>query len=383
MPESTTALFVHETGHREGRARGRLEGACRQLRKLLLSLARQRWGPPVSGSEAILDVLEDRLAPEGFQELAQRLATATGWPAWTAGLTVPEQAPPLPDYVSCYEFNPEPAVAGFDQAFKVAYEPGTHRPSTSPADHPAGYDTEHTLIHMRFQKWHEPDLDRKIYQTNCRLRERHRIAHVESAVLLLFQNADGPGVTGQYRVPAVRGKKSAQTFEYRIVRVWEKPPEECLESGLGVVMLAPLSKVTEEQLPDIIRRMEAVVAERAKSPQEAALVWSATYWYMGLRYPADLVHRLLDRVLPLVHQEKTYRQILAGGYVEGRSQGEGEGKVEATRTLIFQVGTARLGPAPAPVREAVEGVCELPVLERMVPRALEAPDWTAVVPEAP
>jgi hypothetical protein len=378
MPESTTAIFVHEAGYREGRARGHLEGSCRQLRKLLLGLARQRFGPPADGSEAVLDVLEDRLALASFHELAERLVKATGWSEWTAGLMPAEQPPPLPEYVSCYEFNPEPPAAGFDEALKAQYLPGAGPPA-SPAGQATGFDTRHIIMHLRFQKWHEPDLDRKIYKTNCRLREKYRIERVESIVLLLFQNAEGPGLTGQYRVPSVRGKKFAQTFTYRIVRVWEKPPEEYLNAGLGTVMLAPLGNVREEQLPDVIQRMEAVVASRAKSPQEVALVWSATYWYMGLRYPADLVHRVLEKVLPLLREDKTYRQILAGGYVEGRSKGEGEGLVEATRTLIFRVGTVRLGPPPAGVQESVEALCELTALERMTTQILEAPDWADIV----
>jgi hypothetical protein len=98
-----------------------------------------------------------------------------------------------------------------------------------------------------------------------------------------------------------------------IVRVWEKPPEDYLNGGLGVSVLAPLSNVAEERLPEVIRHMEAVVARLAKSPKEAAMVWSTAYWYMGLRYPADLVNRLLANALPLLYQDKTYLGMVAGG----------------------------------------------------------------------
>jgi hypothetical protein len=40
-----------------------------------------------------------------------------------------------------------------------------------------------------------------------------------------------------------------------VVRFWEEDPESYLNAGIGVVPLAPLTKVSEADLPEVIRRM--------------------------------------------------------------------------------------------------------------------------------
>jgi hypothetical protein len=69
--------------------------------------------------------------------------------------------------------------------------------------------------------------------------------------------------------------------------------------------------------------------------------------------------------------------------VEGRSRGEGDGRVETTRAFILRAGAARFGPAPSPVHRAMEEGADLPTLERWAARVLEAPDWPAVTEPEP
>src|SRR6266851_6046763 len=91
MPNPSTGDYVRQLGFNEGQERGRREGACRQLRKLLLRLGRQRFGPPAADNAGLLDLADQRLALECLHELSARLSSATGWSAWTAAVTLPEQ----------------------------------------------------------------------------------------------------------------------------------------------------------------------------------------------------------------------------------------------------------------------------------------------------
>ena len=57
-----------------------------------------------------------------------------------------------------------------------------------------------------------------------------------------------------------------------MVRVWEKPVEEVLAGGLGTLPLAPLSNVTEEELPAVIERMKTRIDAEATPEQAGKLL---------------------------------------------------------------------------------------------------------------
>jgi len=109
------------------------------------------------------------------------------------------------------------------------------------------------LLAVDFQAGHDtvaklPDL--LLY--NSALFKRHRL-RVRSLAVLLHRGADSPQLTGFYE----RGFPDEPfdvALRYRIVRVWEVPPEKWLSGGLGVVPLAPLGDVGQGQLPAVIPR---------------------------------------------------------------------------------------------------------------------------------
>jgi len=64
-------------------------------------------------------------------------------------------------------------------------------------------------------------------------------------------------------------------FRYQVVRVWQLPVEVLLNGGLGILPLAPLSAVTEIELPSVIARMEQRLRQEA-TPEEFGTLWTAT-----------------------------------------------------------------------------------------------------------
>ena len=81
---------------------------------------------------------------------------------------------------------------------------------------------------------------------------------------------------------------------YRVVRLWKEDPQPYLTAGVNLVPLAPLTNVTAEPLPDLVRRM----ADRINAEPEprAAKLWTATYLLMGLRVPDEVAVHLLEGV---------------------------------------------------------------------------------------
>ena len=84
-------------------------------------------------------------------------------------------------------------------------------------------------------------------------------------------------------------------FRYNVVRVWECPVDQILAGGLGTLPLAPLGKVTENELPSVIQSMRKRL-DPGDDQNQAEMLWTATYLLMGLKYPEDLIEQLLPGV---------------------------------------------------------------------------------------
>src|SRR5262249_37078597 len=122
------------------------------------------------------------------------------------------------------------------------------------------------------------------------LEDRHKLP-VRSSVILLRPEANSPRLTGVYerRFP---GEEAYQIFHYQVIRVWQLPSELLLTSGLALLPLAPISAVTESELPGIIKRNEQRLSSRQAQKQASAIsaIWSATYILLGLRYSPIMAH---------------------------------------------------------------------------------------------
>ena len=180
-------------------------------------------------------------------------------------------------------------------------------------------------------------------------------------------------MNGRYEVPA-RKKQPARTFRYQIQRAWEKTPEECLAAGVGTLPLALMSDVTPERLPEIVRRMDDRIRARS-APEEAANIWMCACFWMGLRYPADLVRELLRDIWPLMRTSKFYQGTLADGYATGQSEGLAEGPLWATRRLLLRQGERRLQAPPEAVRARLNAITRLDKLEGLYERLPGATSW--------
>ena len=149
------------------------------------------------------------------------------------------------------------------------------------------------LLHLELQASRDPDLLPNLPAYNILLERRHG-ALVRTVVVLLRKSADWPELTGTFE-RGFRDEPPYLVFHYEIVRVWQISPEVLLGGGLGILALAPLSAVTEDELPGVIRRMDERIRAEA-TPDEAGTLWTAADVLMGLRYPRQLVTQLLQGV---------------------------------------------------------------------------------------
>jgi len=147
-------------------------------------------------------------------------------------------------------------------------------------------------MHFELQVSYDADLPQRMLRYNVLLKNRHGLP-VRSVAILLRPKADGPEMTGV--VQHTLADEHYLKFDYRVVRIWRKPVADILDGGVGTLPLAPLAEVTKPELPGVILRMK----ERLKvetTVSEEAVLWTATYVLMGLRYDQALTGELLKGV---------------------------------------------------------------------------------------
>ena len=68
-----------------------------------------------------------------------------------------------------------------------------------------------------------------------------------------------------------------------------------LAGDLATLPMAPLAAEAPQRLPEIVRRIDERLRGEA-TPEQAGVLWTATYVLMGLRYPQSLTRQVLQGV---------------------------------------------------------------------------------------
>jgi predicted transposase YdaD len=169
------------------------------------------------------------------------------------------------------------------------------------------------LVVIEFQTYHDTNIARTLWYRHVALDYRHNVP-VLTVLVLVRKEANSPVLVGTYERHAPNGRRT-NWYNFEVVRLWEEDPDSFLTASVVLVPLTPLTDVLEDALPDLIRRMTARIDSEPK-PQ-ADKLWTATYILMGLRYPTELVDRLLQGVQNM-KESTTYQAILQEGRIEGR-----------------------------------------------------------------
>jgi predicted transposase YdaD len=163
-------------------------------------------------------------------------------------------------------------------------------------------------------------------------------------------------------------------FRFQVIRLWQRPVEELLAGGLGVLPLAPLGRLPTGTRPPaglagVVERLVERVTQEA-APDDAPELLNAAYILLGLRVPKS-VGTVLFRRVRAMRESSTYQAILD----EGREEGREEGALREARKLLLRQGHRKFG-APEPAVEAtVQAITDLDRLERMCDRLLDVMTW--------
>ena len=228
------------------------------------------------------------------------------------------------------------------------------------------------LLHLEFVAGHDAaDLPRKLLVRNALLEDRHD-TRVRSAAVLLRPEADSPQLSGVYE-RGFPGEGAYLTFRYQVLRVWRLPPEPLLTGGLALLPLAPISAVTEADLPVIIQRIERRLSGR-RARRQAPFVWAAAYVLLGLRWSPVLAAHLFRGVVSM-KESATYQAIVEEGRAEGIARGRAEGRAVEARKLLRVFGDGLFGPPDAETAAAIERIDDLARLEELCERLHTVSGW--------
>jgi predicted transposase YdaD len=236
------------------------------------------------------------------------------------------------------------------------------------------------LLHLEFVAGHDAArLPSRLHARHALLNDRHEL-RVRTGVVVLRPEADSPQLTGVYEC-SFPDEEPYLIFRYQVLRVWQLDPDTLLAGGPALLPLAPISAVTESELPAIIQEMGQRLSGR-RVQKHVKVVWAATYVLLGLRYSAALAEHLFRGVVSM-KESTTYQAILAEGLAEGRAQGQLLGAVAEARKVLRLLGDDLFGIPDAATAARIEQLADLETLERLLKRIRVAESWDDLLGPAP
>lgn len=200
---------------------------------------------------------------------------------------------------------------------------------------------------------------------------------INSTVILLRPEADGPELTGLYEVRLPDGTLFLH-YRYRVIRLWEIAPQAFLDAGIAVLPLATLGKIEKDELPAFIREVRVRV-ERELSPSEWVRYWTGIVILMGLKFDSNSIQESLKGIGTMISLKDSsiVRLVLdetrQEALQEGRQEGLREGAVLATRKHLLDLITLRFGTVNSKWTDIVEALSDLTQMEQLLSRAYNAP----------
>lgn len=223
------------------------------------------------------------------------------------------------------------------------------------------------LLHTEWESSAAPDRPGRFLVYNTLL-TRQTDLPVQTVVVLLRPQANSTDLTGTLTRTLPTGAEYL-VWRYAVIRLWELSPEPMLESP-GLTPLAPMCGVVEADLPGLAREL---IDRWSHLPErQVRELVSATRILMGLRYDVDTIRGLFRRASAMsIKESVVYQEILEEGSVIG--------ELKRARHAVLRVGRKHLGEPDAVVRDAIQSCHDLDRLDRMLDRAVDAPEWAAVL----
>ncbi len=217
------------------------------------------------------------------------------------------------------------------------------------------------VIHIDIQSGPDEKLARRMLLYNV-LAHYHTRLPVQSTVVLLRSKATRSNLQDRVAYGELQ-------FGFDLIKVWERPAEEFLTGGIGLLPMAviarpPPGRTREQALPMWVDR----IAERveAEAPQVAADIMLSSFIMAGMHVSRDLIQKIYRGIFAM-RESVAYDIIME------------EGAIAHTHKLILRQGSTLFG-APSPEQESqLRAIENLPRLDRLLSRTLKVKSWDALL----
>ena len=296
--------------------------------------------------------------PTRSENWAIASSTSSSWDEWLAGVVVPPPAGDLPAYTKNLDINLEPSGPSIDTHLQVGS--------------PAGGTT---IVHIRIQKWYQPDLDRHLFEASRKVERKHGKMPMV-VVILMWPPAEGPGMTGRFEEHDAKGKVT-RIFTYTIRKAWELTPEEVTQSP-GTMMLAPLTKGARERMPEVVRMIKEGLDRNQADAGTREMAWVCGILVDGPGLRPGRSPPRPGRRAAFHPGAKHYLNAKGQAFLEAYSSAQQEGRRQAGRDLVLRQATCRFGPNADPAA-AIESIAEPDEFDTLTERMLTAPYWASLL----
>lgn len=242
-----------------------------------------------------------------------------------------------------------------------------------------GSDGEPYVLHFEMQASYDESISLRMATYALHLL-RTQPYPVRSVLLLMRKEAERGRMTGEV---TWRGKHDCRlTICYNVMRAWELDPAALREGGIGTLPLLALA-AGDKELPSSVQWIRRR-ANELSGPKRADF-WAAVGVLLGVRLPADEVHKLLHGVKEM-RESSTYQAILEEGRQEGMEQGMQQGMeqgmqqgleqgLRVSRAILLALGSKQWGTPPAEIGARLAEMNDLGRLQDLASRVEDATSW--------
>ena len=229
------------------------------------------------------------------------------------------------------------------------------------------------VLHLEFESNPRRGIPAELLRYNAHIFKQHGLP-VETVLILLRPKAVVSDMSGRFQQIGVTGQLITE-FHYHIEKIWERPAEFWLKSGIG---LAALSVITNEAEPNLeanlLRLDEHLQSEKVDGGTRDRVI-NAAYFLCGLRYNPEMAEEIFRRLNMLLEESTTYQAVLNKGMVKGKAEGRAEGTIEGEHKVLLRQGTKRFGPPSPEMAASLKAITDTERLERLSERILDVGNW--------
>ena len=261
----------------------------------------------------------------------------------------------------------------------------TNLPITLDADFVLGVGSpRRAAIDLNFQTTWDADTPIRAFVYNALL-HRHFGVPIHTVIIQMRSRQNDLRLAHGVRYSVFAGLGHME-FQPEVINLREVPLEPMLTGGLGLLPLAPLCRMPDDQtreqaLPEILRRINGRLNDEA-TPELRDSLWNSTYTLSGLYFRGEEVRPQFERY-QIMRESMTYQATLEEGRVEGRVEGRMEGLAEgsflALRQMVFLLGARKFGQAPARFQNSIDTIRDAERLSRMAQAVIDATSWQEIV----